>query len=245
MSALVMMAPVAQSSPVFNARMSGFFWLMTVLTGVFSMVTYQKVVVTADATATAANLVAHEQLFRMGVLSDILATACYLAASLFIYAVLKPVNRNIALLATMFSLAGCAISGLSFAFRLAPLTVLGGGQYLNAFSAEQSRAVAYTFITLNVNAANISFTFFGLHCIVIGSLILKSWFLPRFVGALLVAGGAGWLTFAFAGVLSPPFLRQLLPYIMAPGAIGELTLTLWLLVRGVNAQRWHEQAGLS
>lgn len=245
MSATVMAAPVAQPSPVLNARMSGFFWLMTVVTGSFSMFTYQKVVIAGDATATAANIVANEQLFRSGVASDIAATACYLAASLFIYAVLKPVNRNIALLATLFSLAGCAISGLSFAFRLAPLTILGGAEYLSVFSAEQLRALAHTFIKLNSYAANIGFTFFGLHCVLVGALILKSSFIPRFVGALMVTGGLGWLTFSFAGILSPPFLNQLLPYIMAPGAIGELTLTAWLLVRGVNAQRWNEQAGVA
>ena len=242
MSAVVMTARIAQPSPLFNARMSGFFWLMTIFTGVFSMTTYQRFIVTGDATKTAANLLANEQWFRLGVASDVVATACYLAASLFIYVVLKPVNRNIALLATMFSLAGCAISGLSFAFRLAPLTVLT--QSSSAFTNEQLRAFAHVFIGLNMQAANIGFVFFGLHCVLIGSLILKSSFMPRIVGALMVFGGLGWLTFGFAGLVSPPFLSRLLPYIMAPGSIAELTLTTWLLVKGVNVTRWNEQAGI-
>lgn len=245
MSATVMMAPTAQPSPLFNARMSGFFWLMTVLTGSFAMFSYQKLVVMGDAATTAANILANEQLFRAGVVSDILATACYIAASLFIYAVLKPVNRTMALLATFFSVAGCAIGALSFAFRLAPLHILGGAQYLSAFTTEQLRALAYTFISLNVQAIHISFLFFGLHCVLVGSLILSSWFMPRVVGALMVFGGLGWLTFGFAGLLSPSFLRQLLPYIMAPGGIAELTLTVWLLIKGVNVPRWNEQAGLA
>jgi hypothetical protein len=80
--------------------------------------------------------------------------------------------------------------------------------------------------------------FFGAYCLLIGYLILKSTFLPRILGALMAFGGLGWLTF-----LWPPLAKHLAPYNMLPGILGELSLTLWLLTKGVNVQRWEEQAG--
>ena len=82
-----------------------------------------------------------------------------------------------------------------------------------------------------------SLVFFGFYCLLIGYLIFRSTFLPRILGALMVFAGLGWLTF-----LSPPLANYLSPYVFAPGILGEGSLTLWLLVIGVNAQRWKEQA---
>lgn len=80
--------------------------------------------------------------------------------------------------------------------------------------------------------------FFGFYCLLIGYLIFRSTFLPRALGALMAFGGLAWLTF-----LSPPLARYLSPYNLAPGILAEASLTLWLLVKGVNVQRWKEQAG--
>jgi hypothetical protein len=82
-----------------------------------------------------------------------------------------------------------------------------------------------------------SLVFFGFYCLLIGYLIFRSTFLPRILGVLLALGGLGWLTF-----VSPQLANYLSPYNMAPGILGEGVLTLWLLVMGVNAQRWKEQA---
>jgi hypothetical protein len=82
--------------------------------------------------------------------------------------------------------------------------------------------------------------FFGCYCLLIGYLIFRSTFLPRILGVLMAFGGLGWLTF-----VSPAFSNSLSPYNMAPGILGEATLTVWLLAVGVNSQRWREQAGAS
>ena len=79
--------------------------------------------------------------------------------------------------------------------------------------------------------------FFGFYCLLIGYLIFRSTFLPRILGVLMAIGGLGWLTF-----LSPTLAKYLSPYNLAPGILGELSLTLWLLVTGVNVERWKEQA---
>ena len=79
--------------------------------------------------------------------------------------------------------------------------------------------------------------FFGFYCLLIGYLIFRSTFLPRILGVLMVFAGLGWLTF-----LSPPLANYLSPYVFVPGILGEGSLTLWLLVMGVNVERWKEQA---
>ena len=186
-----MMEPSTEMSPRRRARVAGFFWLMVILTGTLALVVGGRL-------AVAANLI---------------STACYVAATVLVYGLLKPVNRNLSLLAAIFSFVGCALGVLG---SLAHLPV---GQ--------------------------IGFVFFGLHCLLIGYLILRSTFLPRFVGVLMALGGLGWLTLGLASVLSPPFARSLSPYILLPGIVGEATLTLWLLVMGVNAERWKEQASAS
>jgi hypothetical protein len=81
--------------------------------------------------------------------------------------------------------------------------------------------------------ANVSLVFFGVYCLLIGYLILRSTFLPRFVGALMVFAGLGWLTF-----VSPPLVNSLYPYVLLPGLLGEGCLTVWLLLIGVDAQKW-------
>ena len=95
----------------------------------------------------------------------------------------------------------------------------------------------------HLRLAGIHFLCFGLQCALIGYLILRSTFLPRFVGALMVFAGLGWLAFSLARLSSAPLVREISPYLMGPGMLGEAVLTLWLLIVGVNVPRWLEQAG--
>jgi hypothetical protein len=117
------------------------------------------------------------------------------------------------------------------------LAILGGAQYLSVFKVEQLQALSLMFLNLYAQAYNLGLVFFGFYCFLIGCLILKSPSLPRTLGVLMVCASLGWLTF-----LSPPLANYLRPYILLPGIIGEGSLTLWLLVKGVNVQRWKEPA---
>ena len=140
------------------------------------------------------------------------------------------------LLAAFFSLVGCTIGAVSCLFYLAPLVVLGGAQYLSVFNVEQVQALALMCLKLYGQCFNMSFVFFGFYCLLIGYLIFRSSFLPRILGAGMAFAGLGWLTF-----LSPALAQDLSPYILAAG-LGEVSLTLWLLVVGVNAPMWEERA---
>ena len=111
-------------------------------------------------------------------------------------------------------------------------------RYLRAFTAEQLQALALVFLRLRAAAChNIGLVFFGVYLLLAGILILKSTFLPRILGVLMVLAGLSYLPF-----MSPPFVRSLQPYILIFPGVGQISLTLWLLAVGVNEQRWKEQA---
>jgi hypothetical protein len=178
----------------------------------------------------------------LGFVANLIATVCYLAATLLVYVLLKPVNRSLSLLAAFFSLVGCAIGAVSCLFYLAPLAVIGGTQ--TVFTVEQLQAQALTFLTLSAQANDMGLVFFALHVLTVGYLIRRSTFLPRILGTLLALTGLCYLTNSFANFLSLPFKAYLLPFVAAGGLLGEGALSVWLLVKSVNVQRWNEQASL-
>ena len=237
MNTPVMMERNAEASPRPRARITGVVYLFYFLTAVLGVFFMGGIVVDGDAAATATNLLAHESLFRLGLATGLVATAGYIALTALFYGLFKPVNRSLSLLAAFFSLVGCAILAFASLFQIAPLVVLGGSPYLSVFKVEQLRALALMFLELNTQANNICVAFFGVYCLLIGYLIFKSFFLPRILGVLMALAGLGWLTF-----LSPPLANHLSPYNLVLGFLAELALMLWLLVRGVNVQRWKEQA---
>lgn len=225
-----------EASPRPSARITGVVYLLYFLTAVLGDFFLKGLVVDGDAAATANNLLAHQSLYRLGLATGLIAAACYIAVTALFYVLFKPVSKSLSLVAAFFSLVGCTILAFGSLFQLAPLVVLGGSQYLSVFKVEQLRALALLFLDLNTQAGYICVVFFGVYCVLIGYLILKSTFLPRILGALMALAGLGWLTF-----LSPPFASRLSPYNLVLGFLAELLLMLWLLVMGVNVQRWQEQ----
>jgi len=187
--------------------------------------------------ATANSMLAHPSLFRLGFAADLVVVACYIAVTALFYDLFKPVNPSLSLLAAFFSLVGCSIQAFICFFHLAPLVLLGGAQYLSVFKVEQLRALAVMFLDFYNQGFSIALVFFGFYCLLIGYLIFRSAFLPRILGVLMAIAGLGWLTF-----LSSPFANHLAPYNLASGILGEGSLTLWLLVVGVNVSKWEEKA---
>jgi hypothetical protein len=234
---------ITKTSPCTKARVAGIFYLITDATGFFAEGFVRgKLIIHGDAAATSANILAHQLLFRMGFAADIIAGACYIAVTVLLYELLKPISRTISLLAAAFSITGCAIGALNALFHLAPLAILIAEPRLGAFSAQQLQSLASISLTIHGQGTLVGLTFFGLYCLLIGCLILKSTFLPRILGALMALAGLCYLVNSFANFLSPSFASHLFPWIIAPCGIGEISLTLWLLVKGVNPQRWIDQA---
>ncbi len=239
MSTAGMTERIAAASPRFQARMAGAIAWITTTSG-FAAIVSGGLVVSGDPAATAHNILAHETLFRLAVAGDVISLL-YIAYTLLLYNLFRPVNRSLSLLAAFFSLVGTAVGAVNILLLLAPLVVLGGPQSLSAFSVEQLQALALLFLQLHAQLYNIGLVLFGSYNLLIGYLIVRSTFLPRILGVLLAISGLGYLINSFANFLSPAFAAHLVPYILIPGG-AELLLALWLLIVGVNVPRWKEQA---
>ncbi len=234
----VMLERIAETSPRLKARITGVFYLLTILTGIFAQgFVSGRLVVDGDAAATATNILAHRGLFQLGFATYLIEMACQIAMTALFYDLLKPAGRSVSLLAAFLGFAGCIIKTFSRVFFIAPLFVLGGAHYLRVFSAEQLQALALLLLKVNDHGAAIALVFFGFYAVLTGYLIIRSTFLPRILGVLSVLGGLGWLSFLYL-----PLGYLLFPYVAAFGLLGAASLLLWLLVFGVNEQRWKEQA---
>ena len=227
----------AEWSPRFKARLAGVFILLEGQSSVFGqMVIPGQFIVTRDAAATAAKILSNETLFQFGVTLTLISVAFHLAWVVLFYDLFKPVNRSLALLAAFAGLIAIALQAVSAIFQTAPLTILHGGEFSSAFTAEQLQALAYLSLRLQGQTFNMYLVFFGLWCLLTGYLIFRSGFMPRLVGLLEMLAGVAYLI-----LLWPPLASALYPYYLSLGA-GELVLLVWLLVKGVDSERWHERA---
>ena len=123
-----------------------------------------------------------------------------------------------------------------------PLFLLGGAAYLKAFDAAQLQALSYVSMRADSYGFGVGLIFFGFECLVLGYLIFRSGFLPKTLGILMQIAGVCYLTNSFALALSPPFANALFPMILVPCFIGESSLCLWLIIKGVDVRRWNERA---
>jgi len=223
-------------SPRSKARLAGAFYLLVFLTGALAA-PGGRLIVPGDADATATNILSHETLYLSGATGYILNVACYVVVTALFFQLFKPAGRTLSLTAAFFSLVGCATQAVSCAFYIAPLIFLGGDRYLSTFSPAQLHAFALVSIKLFSAGYDVGLAFFGFYCLLIGWLIVRSTFVPRAIGVLMIFAGLGWLAFN-----APVAASHLQPYIVLPGLIGELSLTLWLLLKGVDEPRWLAQA---
>ncbi|HVO81182.1 MAG TPA: DUF4386 domain-containing protein [Terriglobales bacterium] len=236
-----MTKPITETSPRLKARITGLFYLITILTGIFAQgFVSERLVASGDAAATATNILAHSSLYQLGFAVYLIEMACQIAMTALFYDLLKPAGRTLSLLAAFLGLAGCVIKTFSRVFFIAPLIVLGGASYLRVFSAEQLQALALLFLKVNDRGAAIALVFFGFYALLTGCLIIRSTFLPKILGVVSAIAGLGWLSFLYV-----PLGYRLFPYIAAFGLLGAVALIVWLLVFGVNEQRWKEQARLA
>ena len=228
-----------EASPCLKARIAGVFYLLIFVAGAFSeLLVRGRLVVSGEATSTATNILAHESLYRLGGAAQVITLACDIAVALLFYDLFKPAGRSLSLFAAVFRLVFVAVMAVNSLNYLAPLVLLKSDPFVIAFKADQLPALALVSLQLYSSGYDIALVFFGVHCVLIGYLIFRSTFLPRILSVPIAIAGLGWLTF-----LWPPFASYLSPYVLLSGALGELTLTVWLLVKGVNDQRWKEQAG--
>lgn len=189
-----------------------------------------------NAAATVAYIVSHQAAFWAGYSFYLLSAAFRLILMLLFYELFQPVNQRLALLAVYFNSVATALQAVTAIALVVPVILLGGQHALTAFTPDQVHALAVAAFQLHNAIYYIALVFFGGYDLLIGYLTFRSTFLPRLIGVLMLITGLAWLTF-----LLPPLAVQLSPVNMVAGAIGEVAMILWLLVMGVNAQRWQER----
>mgnify|MGYP003557415591 FL=1 len=227
-------ARVLDMPPQVAARIAGFLYLLVIAGGLFAQVfVRERLIVAGDAAATADNLLQHATLYRWGFGIHLAYLLCATVLAVILYDMLRRVSAGLALLALCFDMAAITVEGIHLLHHLAPLLLLTDGG-LAGMEPSQLQAMAYARARLFAFGFGISLVFFGAFCIVAGVLIYRSHFLPRTLGVMMVIAGICYLINSFALFLAPALASLLFPYILMPCLLAELSLALWLLVKGID-----------
>jgi hypothetical protein len=224
------------------ARVGGVLYLVIIVLGALGeAVVRGRIVVAGDATATGANLRSMEWLWRLGVAGEVVLLMCATVLALILYVLLRPVSRDLALLAVLFNLVSLAIEGVAAVSLASALFPIANASYASALGADQLDVMAMLSIRSHSTGFGIALVFFGVECVILGYLISRSGYMPGWIGALMQIAGVCYVINSFALLLSPPLSSILFPAILIPSLIAELSLALWLLVKGVRAAKWEPQ----
>ena len=230
-------APGRETSPRAVARVIGLLTLLTVIGGVYALgYVSDQLIVWRDPAATAANILAHRNLYLSAVAVYLVEMALSIATTALFYTLLKPAGRNLALVTLCVGMIANAIKTGARVLFAAPLYLLGSTRF-HTLGSETLNDLSLVLLLVNDHAAGIAMAFFGFQALLAGWLMLRATFLPRVLGVLSIIGGLAWLTH-----LWPPLGYRLGMNGMLIGVVGVFVQIFWFLVFGVNEQRWHEQA---
>lgn len=230
-------------SPQAYARTGGVLYLIIIVAGILGeLFVRNKLIASGDAAATAHNIMASPQLWRMGIAGDLIMHVCDIPLMFIFFVLLRPVNKNLALLNLLFNLIQTAVLVANKLNLLLPLFLLGNADYLKAFDPAQLQTLSSLFIKTHAYGFGLGLIFFGFVCLVEGYLIFKSGYLPKILGLMMQIAGLCYLINSFALIVAPTFAGKLFPAILFPCFIAELSLCLWMLVKGVNVAEWNKQA---
>jgi hypothetical protein len=239
------MPALAARSPRLEARAAGALYLVVIATGLFAEAFVRgAVIVSGDPAATTATILAHQGLWRLGYVADLIAAASYVAVTFLLYDLLRAVSATLSLGAAFFGLIGSAVMVASLAGHFAPLALLDGGRDV-LLAPDQLNALVRLALKLHSAGYNTSMLFFGCHLGGLGWLVLRSTFLPRVLGVLLAVAGVCTIFQSLAVFLAPPIAHAFQPFAGISSLVGEGGLALWLVAMGVNAARWRDQMAMT
>lgn len=217
-----------------TARRAGVLYLVLSIVAMFSFFYLRpRFVISGDAAATARNIFASEQLYRAGILIDVIGQCLFIVVVLELYRLFKDVDRGQARLMLALVGTGIAVQVASLALNVAPLVLLGGADYLSAFTRPQLEALAYGSLTLFGKQGDLLTTFWGLWLFPFAILTIKSGFLPRFLGVLLILSGVAYVVTCVTAVVFPAALATL-SKVLFPLYFGEFIVVLWLAFVGAK-----------
>lgn len=225
--------------PIAVARLGGAMYLIIIVLGLFAEVLVrQRLIMANDAMATAANIRAHEFLWRCGVASELVSLMCVTVLMLTWIAVLRPVHRDLTYLALFFGLTAHAVGAMGGLQAMATLLPLSGAPWLQAYTPEQLAALAQLMLREQNHAFAVSLLLSGCFFVIAGPLIFRSGYLPKAIGVLYTIAGVGYIVNTFALVLAPTVADRVFMIVAPIILLGESSLSLYLLIVGVQLQGW-------
>jgi hypothetical protein len=220
-----------------QARIAGLLYLLASIPAVFSWIYVNgKVFVRDDATATANNIRAFETLFRLGIASELIGSIIFIFVVLALYRLFKAVSEKHAMAMAILLLISTPISLLAVLGELAALILAGGANFLSTFDQHQLDSLGYLFFRLHGQALVVAQVFWGLWLFPFGVLLIRSGFIPRFIGYLLFIAGVGYLLDSFSSIVLPQYAHSISRFAMLL-TLGELSIIFWLLIWGAKLPR--------
>lgn len=225
--------------PTGMTRTAGFLYLTIFVLGLWSELAVRSAIyAVGDPATTAANILNGDGLFVVSFAADAVMVLCDVALAILLYRLLRPVGKTLALTASAFRLTQSAILGANLLFHYAAvLLIYCPDESLAAFTPEQVNTLVYFFITLQSAGYDFGLLFFGVSCILLGTLIFRSGYFPKWLGVLVVAAGPVYLAGSTATLIIPAAAEVTSWFYVIP-VLSELSLALWLLFRGVNVEGW-------
>lgn len=223
-------------STVKAARIAGAVYLSMVLTAPFSLLYVPgKLIVRGNASATAENILAHETMFRLSIMGELVGQVIFICLGIALYRLLYDVNKTWAWLMVSFVLVSAAVGFLNTLNNIAALILFRGDEFLTVFNAAQREALGMLFVRLHSQGNIIDELFWGLWLFPFGVLVFRSGFLPRILGAWLMINCFGYLVLSVTALFFRPYYDRAF-VVLQPVLFGELAIMLWLLVRGAKVQ---------
>lgn len=227
------------ASPQLLARIVGVLYLIIIVGGVFDEAFIRgRVIVPLDPAATAANIQQMETLWRFGAALEVFMLMCSVGMAWIMWILLRPVSRDLAVLAALFNLLAIGVEAGNELQLLEAMLPLGNAKYLAAFSPEQLHALISLTLRSYAHGFGIALIFFAGFCLVVGYLIFHSRYLPKAIGVLMAIAGICYLINCYAYIVAPRLASLLFPAILLGPLVGESALCLWLLVKGVDQAEW-------
>ncbi|MCL9806540.1 DUF4386 domain-containing protein [Flavobacterium amniphilum] len=221
------------------ARIAGLCYFIVIAAGLFSEVFVRQTLrVSNDALTTAHNIQSHEMLYRWGFVADLVNFVIGIPCVLIIYFLFKRVNKLLLQIALTFVIIQTAIIAVNLLNQIFPLLVLSNETYLNTFQPDQLATLSLLSLNVQSQGYAIGLVFFAFYCLIIGYIIYKSQMLPKIIGILYFIAGLGYLINSFTMFLSKGFTNPLFTYLAIPIFIGELSLCLWLLIKGIDTSKY-------
>jgi len=213
------------------ARTAGLFYLLYVIISIIANLFGKFVFV--DAPVTVNHIMTHAFQFRIGFVVNLFSVVFFLIAAWALYVLLKPVNKDLALLFLLFNLAGFIVWLFSSLCLFASLLILNGTEYIKVFQPDQLQALAVFFVNLYKNGSFIAQVPYGVWLFPLGYLVLKSGFLPKILGVLLIADGVCQFVYVCQRLIFPESAIIAYPCLVI-SFIAEISLALWLSVKAVK-----------